>query len=1150
MYREKIGTFQPKSFRKPCIIRAPGTYISMAPFYLIILLTSYCSLIVHANVNHSKTFLNYSPGMKSYLPPEERSIIEIVQWHTWDPGITSIVVSTMEGQCSRQFSEISDHISVIYPWEDHKQRNKLTHILNGNRERRGRGINCVYWNKGPSFLVNKLTDIKCIVEEHKPHILGLGEANVRQDHALEDLHIEGYLLYLDSAINTQIGMARVAVYTHTSLRVQRRPDLEDDTIPAVWLECGLPGQQRILVCIGYRQWQLLGQQDNSSGSVSAQLGRWLTFLNKWESAINEGEEVIVAINANLDHLSWRSENLPPYHISVKLRPLTDALFDKILPLGVSQLVAGATHLTRGQARSGLDHLYSNKPDKLSSVQTYITGLSDHKLIKVIRFAKSFRQNPRYIRKRTFKNFDTEQFLENLENSNLEEVLACNDDNDATELLEYKISRVLDDMAPIKTIQTRTNYVPWLSEDAKKIQKEKIDAQKKAAITDNSDDWRQFRALRNQFTSKSRSDKEAWEKEKLNDKQNSSTDIWKVVRGWLGWGSGGTPTQLHSEGKLVTSPAGIATTMNKFFLEKINRLRSSIPSSVRDPLRKMKEAMKNRSCTFKIQMVTVSNVVKTINSLKNSSATGVDFIDTRTVKLAANLIAPMLTHIINLSISTGTFPTRWKYAKVVPLLKAQTADPLLPKSYRPVALLPILSKVLEMTVFTQFISYLEANSLVHPNLHGSRAAHSTTTALIQLYDKWADEVEKDKMVGVLICDQSAAFDLCDHNLLVQKLRLLGMEDSAADWVWSYLSGRKQSCQVDGKLSSPLDIPSCGVPQGSIGGPLLWLCFTCDQPDAVHEHPVDGLDPQRGCVDVIPADVQVPGGPGDCGELVGYVDDGAYSYAHPDPVILSRVLTRKFQLLENWVSDNKLVINPDKTHLLVLGPKKIENKRKEVEIQAGPYTIKPTDTEKLLGAHLHESMQCNNHIRDHSSSIMKQLNTRINGLKKIARTATFRTRLMIANGAVMSKLVYLITVWGGAQEYLLTVLQVQQLTAARAVCGLYSRFWSKRKLLSRVGWLSVRQLIYFHTVLQVHKTIKSGKPASLYNAFSTEYPYRTRNAEMGRIRFGENFHCRSRLSFKNRAVLDYNRIPAEVLRGAVTVKLKLRHWVKQNIPIDRG
>ena len=166
--------------------------------------------------------------------------------------------------------------AATYPCYDNKQRNKLIHIINGNRERRGRGINCVYWNKGPSFLVNKQMDIKNIVERHKPHILGLGEANVRHDHDLEDLQLSGYSLHLDSCIsNPQLGMARVAVYTHDSLRVKRRPDLEDDTVAAVWLECGLPRQQGILVCVGYRQWQLLGQEDNSSGSVSEQLLRWL-----------------------------------------------------------------------------------------------------------------------------------------------------------------------------------------------------------------------------------------------------------------------------------------------------------------------------------------------------------------------------------------------------------------------------------------------------------------------------------------------------------------------------------------------------------------------------------------------------------------------------------------------------------------------------------------------------------------------------------------------------------------------------------------------------------------------------------------------------------------------------------------------------------
>ena len=97
-----------------------------------------------------------------------------------------------------------------------------------------------------------------------------------------------------------------------------------------------------------------------------------------------------------------------------------------------------------------------------------------------------------------------------------------------------------------------------------------------------------------------------------------------------------------------------------------------------------------------------------------------------------------------------------------------------------------------------------------------------------------------MVAVLFCDQSAAFDLCDHNILVEKLRLMGLEEGALCWIRSYLSNRKQSCFVDGELSTALNLFTCGVPQGSIGGPLLWLCFTCDQPDVVHDHPVDGQD----------------------------------------------------------------------------------------------------------------------------------------------------------------------------------------------------------------------------------------------------------------------------------------------------------------------
>ena len=1029
-----------------------------------------------------------------------------------------------------------------------RDRNKIAHIINGNRGQRGRGITCMYWNKGPSSLQNKMLDIATIMDRHKPHILGLGEANFRNDHEIDTVQVPGYTLHIDSSINNpELGLARVVVYTNNILRVKRRDDLENSTVAAIWLECGLPNQKSFLVCMGYRQWRLVGQLDNRSASVSAQLARWMSFLDSWEKALLEDKEVIVALDANIDHLTWRmQDSLPPSSSSVRLRPLIEALFTRIIPLGVTQLVTGATRMERGQPRTGLDHLYTNKVHKLSSVQTFFTGTSDHKLLKVVRFTRSLKHLPRYVKKRSFKGFDETAFKNSIKECGLEEVLGCNDVDVAAETLTHKLNKVLDEMAPVKKFQTRTKYAPWMSEETKLLKKKREEAHQKASETDLPEDWREFRGLRNQVTARLRVDKVKWEQDKLDLEKHNPTGVWKAVKGWLGWGTSGTPTQLFWEGRMVTSPSGLASAMNRFFLDKVKRLRNGIPPPTGDPVSKLREALRFKNCTFNIKQVGTDKVLKIIKNLKNSSATGVDHIDTKTIKLIADTLAPALTHVVNLSIQSSTFPTIWKWAKVVPLLKSQSADSILPKSYRPVALLPILSKILEKVVFSQLIDYLEQNNLIHPNLHGSRAGHDTSTALLQLYDRWVEELQEDKMVGVLFCDQSAAFDLCDHTILLEKLELMGLDQGALGWIRSYLGNRKQSCFVDGELSSPLKLLECGVPQGSIGGPLLWLCFTCDQPDVVHDHPVDGEDLHRGCqtqgLHTEPFDL----GGGPCGELVGYVDDGAYSFANSDPLVISEVLTDKYNKLEEWMNNNKLVINPDKTHLMVIGSGKTAQSRQQVSMMAGEYHIKPSNTEKLLGGQIHQSLKWNEHIADNKSSLLKQLTSRNNGLKRISRNAKFNTRLMVANGAVNSKLVYLITLWGSAQQYLLQALQVQQLIAARTVCGVQSVRWSRGRLLKKVGWMSVRQLVVFHTVLQAHKTLSTGRPRVLYDSLSSVYPYQTRGATSGHIRLRPN-PCTT--TFKYRAMVNYNSIPEEVRRGTLpTVKRKLKNWVLKNIPLD--
>ena len=198
----------------------------------------------------------------------------------------------------------------------------------------------------------------------------------------------------------------------------------------------------------------------------------------------------------------------------------------------------------------------------------------------------------------------------------------------------------------------------------------------------------------------------------------------------------------------------------------------------------------------------------------------------------------------------------------------------------------------------------------------------------MYDQWVEEVEENNMVGVMI-DLSAAFDLVDHSLLLDKLQLFGVQADVTQWIRSYLTSRTQSVLVDGCLSPPLNI-NYGVPQGSILGPLMYIIFTNDLPDLGHDHAISYKTPQPYCQE--------------CGSTVCYVDDATFSVCHSDPEILSSKLTNQYKKIEEYMAANKLVINGDKTHLVVMGPKTCNIKRSEVNLQAGQHLIAPSSTEK--------------------------------------------------------------------------------------------------------------------------------------------------------------------------------------------------------------
>ena len=182
-----------------------------------------------------------------------------------------------------------------------------------------------------------------------------------------------------------------------------------------------------------------------------------------------------------------------------------------------------------------------------------------------------------------------------------------------------------------------------------------------------------------------------------------------------------------------------------------------------------------------------------------------------------MIADCVTHLTNLSINSGVVASEWKQAKVVPLFKSGNKDDL--DNYRPISILPILSKILEKAVFHQLYSYLSKNSLLSPYQSGFRADHSTQfsqLAVTFLTDKIRGHMDKGLLTGAVFIDLKKAFDTVPHDGLLNKLFRYGIQDQPLSWFESYLTNRTQSVSIENHLSSAANISS-GVPQGSVLGP---------------------------------------------------------------------------------------------------------------------------------------------------------------------------------------------------------------------------------------------------------------------------------------------------------------------------------------------
>ena len=661
--------------------------------------------------------------------------------------------------------------------------------------------------------------------------------------------------------------------------------------------------------------------------------------------------------------------------------------------------------------------------------------------------------------RNVRNLDLDKFREDLQNSSLcDPSQYCNTSlNYTVELYDTVLSELFNKHCPSeeKHYKAKHSKSRWYNRDLQLLKQNKRRAERKAKKYPTPENKRLYTQLKNEYNFKLNETRDKFHKQTIEDSKNDKKSLNKAVNKLIG-------NVKDSVYPTFDSPQNIADSMTDYYSQKVVDIHDNIKSdNSRLDLQLQPEIpFPGTSKLQKFSPLNSEKLTKLIMEM-NSKTSILDPLPTSIVKKCLDLLLPIILHIVKVSLNEASFPQHLKHASVTPIVKEEENNHQLFPNYRPLSNLTFLSKVLEKVVSEQINSHLIENNLHAKHQSGYKKKHSCETGMFKMVGDVQQMTAKRNHVALLLLDLSSAFDVLNHDILINRLQVhFGIEGDALTWLTTYLKGRTFSVCIQG-CHGKKTVLLFGVPQGSLLGPLLFILYSKQIETIALKY---GLS-----VQLYADDSQL------------YIELERTSDLYDEKVKIESCLKE----IQVWMSTNYMKLNSSKTKLIVFNPPRspfnVPLVNNYFHISFNETQLEESTSVVVLGSTLTPDFRLNSFI----NTKLKSCKNEIRNLKHVKGALDIDTRFMLINNLILTKLDYCNSLLAGCTQLEIKRLQTVMNDAVRFVFSVNRRAHISQYL-QKLHLLPVKFRILFKLCTLAHNIVSGTAPKYLSDIFSCYQP----------------------------------------------------------------